>query len=111
MDAQKIDMFMLTNGKNFPEEQNMIIREKLLELDDAKWPVISALQFKSTTVALVLSIFLGAYGIDRFYIGNVGLGVGKLLTCGGLGVWAIIDWFLISKATREENLKKLQVFL
>ena len=111
MDTQKVDMFMLTNGKNFPEEQNMIIREKLLELDDAKWPIVSSLQFKSTTIALVLSIFLGMYGIDRFYLGNIGLGVGKLLTCGGLGVWAIIDWFLISKSTREENLHKLQVFL
>ena len=84
---------------------------KLLELDDSKWAQISSLQFKSPTVALVLSIFLGAYGIDRFYIGHIGLGVGKLLTCGGIGIWALIDWFLILGATRNENLKKLEPLL
>ena len=111
MDTQKVDMFMLANGNNFPEEMNTIIRERLLAVDDSKWGVISSLQFKNPTVALVLSIILGCYGIDRFYIGNIGMGVGKLVTCGGLGIWAIVDWFLISNATREVNAQKLQSFL
>lgn len=111
MDAQKVDMFMMANGANFPEEQNCIIREKLAALDDSKWSTISALQFKNPTTALVLSIFLGCYGIDRFYIGNTGIGVGKLVTCGGAGIWTIIDWFLITKATKEANVQKLQMFI
>lgn len=111
MDAQKVDMFIMANGKYFAEEKISFIRTKLLELDDSKWALISSLQFKSPTVALVLSIFLGGYGIDRFYIGHIGLGVGKLLTCGGIGIWAIIDWFLILGATRNENLKKLEPLL
>ena len=61
--------------------------------------------------ALIISIFLGAYGIDRFYIGDTGLGVGKLLTCGGVGIWAIVDWFGIQKATRQKNFEKIQQFL
>ncbi|MFN3640643.1 MAG: TM2 domain-containing protein, partial [Flavobacterium sp.] len=44
-------------------------------------------------------------GVDRFYIGDTGMGVGKLLTCGGLGIWAIVDWFLIMGATREKNME------
>ncbi len=40
-----------------------------------------------------------------------GMGVGKLLTCGGLGVWAIIDWFMIQGATREKNMERLQQLL
>lgn len=102
MDAQKVDMFIMTNGKYFAEEKISFIRTRLLELDDSKWAQISSLQFKSPTVALVLSIFLGGYGIDRFYIGHIGLGVGKLLTCGGIGIWALIDWFLILGATRND---------
>ena len=43
----------------------------------------------------------GYLGIDRFLIGDTGLGIAKLLTCGGLGVWTIIDWFLIMGATSE----------
>ena len=52
---------------------------------------------------LILSILIGGLGVDRFYIGDTGLGIFKLLTCGGFGVWTIVDWFLIMGATREKN--------
>lgn len=47
-------------------------------------------------VALLLSIFLGTFGIDRFYMGLIGTGILKLLTGGGCGIWTIIDWVLIA---------------
>ena len=47
---------------------------------------------KNKTVALVLSFFLGYLGADRFYLGYTGLGIAKLLTFGGLGVWSLIDF-------------------
>lgn len=50
-------------------------------------------------VALLLSIFLGSLGVDRFYMGYVGLGILKLLTMGGCGIWWLIDVILI--ATRS----------
>lgn len=56
---------------------------------------------KQFVTALILSILLGSLGIDRFYTGHVGLGVGKLLTLGGCGIWAIID--IILYATRKVN--------
>lgn len=111
MDAQKIDMFMMSNGSNLPEDKAMIIRQRLEDVDESKWPVISTLQFKSTTTALILSIFLGSFGIDRFYIGDTLKGVLKLITCGACGIWTIVDWFLISKATREKNYEKISSFI
>ncbi len=51
---------------------------------------------KSWIVALLLSFFLGCFGVDRFYLGYTGLGIAKLLTCGGAGIWSIIDFILIA---------------
>ena len=111
MDSQKVDLFIMTNNKYFPESQIPVIRERLLGLDENRALMVQSMQFKEPLTSLLISIFLGGYGIDRFFIGDVGLGLGKLFTCGGLGIWSIIDWFLISDATRQKNLDKLLAIL
>lgn len=111
MDAQKVDMFIMSNGKFFESHQINAIRERLLALDDSKWAMLTTVQFKDPTTILIVSILAGVLGIDRFMIGDTGLGVGKLLTCGGLYIWWIVDLFMIQKATREKNMEKIQQFL
>lgn len=51
---------------------------------------------KSKTTALILSILLGSLGIDRFYLGYTGLGILKLITGGGFGIWWLVDIILIA---------------
>lgn len=111
MDAQKVDMFLMSNGKFFESHHMNMIRERLLTIDDSKWAAISTIQFKDPTTILIVSLLAGSFGVDRFMIGDTGMGIGKLLTCGGFSIWAIIDWFMIQKATREKNMEKLQQFL
>ena len=60
---------------------------------------------RSYTTSLLLSFFFGYLGVDRFYLGYTGLGIAKLLTVGGCGVWALIDLILIAmrKVTDSEG--------
>jgi TM2 domain-containing membrane protein YozV len=111
MDAQKVDMFLMSNSKYFESHSMNMIRERLLAIDDSKWAMISTIQFKDPTTSLIVSILAGGLGIDRFIIGDIGLGIGKLLTCGGMGIWSIVDLFMIQKSTKEKNFQKIQQFL
>lgn len=52
---------------------------------------------KSKQTALILSILLGEFGIDRFYLGYIGTGILKLITCGGFGIWWLIDLIQIAR--------------
>lgn len=84
------------------------LRDALPEDRRENWDLQFEARKKSETVALVLSLLLGTFGIDRFYIGRVGLGILKLITFGGFGIWAIVDWFLIMGAARKKNLEIAQ---
>jgi len=50
---------------------------------------------KDLATATLLAMFLGVFGVDRFYLGYTAFGIIKLVTLGGCGVWALIDLFLI----------------
>lgn len=58
---------------------------------------------RSWLVALLLSIFLGGLGIDRFYLGKIGTGILKLITCGGLGIWWLIDLIMIATGKMKDS--------
>lgn len=61
---------------------------------------------KNPVIAYGFNTWLGWLGADRFYVGDIGLGVLKLLTLGGLGLWVLIDYFLIGGKARLRSLEK-----
>jgi TM2 domain-containing membrane protein YozV len=58
---------------------------------------------KSKTTAALLCFFLGGLGIHRFYLGYTGIGIAQLLTCGGLGIWSLIDFIMILTGSVKDN--------
>jgi len=111
MESQKVDLFLMANAKYFESHQVVAVRDKLLAMDDSKFILIQSLNLKDPTTILIVSLLAGALGIDRFMVGDTGLGVGKLLTCGGLGIWTIVDWFLIMGRAKEVNFQKVMFSL
>ncbi|HWS01514.1 MAG TPA: TM2 domain-containing protein [Prolixibacteraceae bacterium] len=109
MDAQNVDYFLMANSKYFEGHQLFHIRERLLALDESKWRMLQYMQFNDPVILLIVSLITGPLAVDRFMVGDIGLGVVKLLTCGGLGVWVIVDWILIMGITRRKNTEKLMM--
>lgn len=58
---------------------------------------------KSYVVTLLLSFFLGFLGAHRFYTGYIGIGIVQLLTCGGCGIWAFIDYIMLVANKFNDN--------
>ena len=106
-----IDIFMLNNGKYFPSSQHHEIVQRLRLMPEDRMRYVSTLDFKDPTVSLIISAVGGTLGIDRFFIGDIGMGLLKLFTAGGCGVLWLIDLFLIQERTREINYQKMNEFL
>lgn len=111
MDSNKVDQILMAYSSKIPPECINTVRERLLASDNEGSAQIIMSQLKDPTIALILSICLGVYGVDRFYIGDSGIGIGKLLTCGGCGIWALVDIFMIMDATRRKNMEALMMQL
>ena len=50
---------------------------------------------KGFVPTILLCFFLGTFGIHRFYVGKIGTGIAQLLTLGGLGIWALVDFIMV----------------
>lgn len=104
MDNNTANNVLVMLSKYLPSYSMGAVKGQLLQSNiDEQQITCAIIQMKDPTIAIILSVLAGTLGVDRFYIGDVGLGVVKLLTCGGLYVWWIIDIFLIMDKTKEYN--------
>ena len=75
----------------------------MLEESNKDISEINSIKLKSPLTGVILSVFLGWLGIDRFYSGNYLYGFIKLCTCGLLGIGWFVDWFIIGNSVKTEN--------
>ena len=111
MQKQNIDLYLTTNAKYFEPSAIPVIRQKLENASDDSMVALQATDLKDPTTMLLISIFLGSFGIDRFMLGDTGMGILKLLTAGLCGILTIIDWFTISGKTKQLNLSKISMII
>ena len=104
MTQEQVDLYIMTNQKYLPAEKIVYVKQKLAEADEAKFSLVTAVEYKDPTTLLLVSIFLGT-------LGEVGMGVLKLLTMGLCGILTIYDWFTIGKRTRDCNFNHLMLVL
>lgn len=110
------DTFLITNSNKFPSVAIGGLHSQMQTAPEGAQIAVMTASYREPIVALLLSFFLGVFGFDRFYIGDVGLGVGKLaatfLTFGVAGfIWWFIDLFLIMGATRRKNYEEAMTIL
>ena len=111
MEKEKACQLIAIYGDKFPDYALDDLLEQLQQKETEY--SLTSLKFartKDPTIALVLSLCIGTLGADRLYIGDTMLGILKLITCGGCGVWTVIDWFLIMNRTKEINYNNLTDF-
>ncbi|QUB68687.1 TM2 domain-containing protein [Prevotella melaninogenica] len=112
MESDKVNHILMMLSSKIPAGSIPSVRTRLenTEISESEIMALQS-QMKDPLLSILLSIFIGTLGVDRFYIGDVGLGIGKLLTGGGCGIWWLIDIFLIVDATKQKNLELLSYYL
>lgn len=111
MTEEQVKIYLISNKNNFRYFDKLFLKKKLLEIDDTTSKVILSTELKSPLTSFIISFFLGAYGVDRIYIGQIGMGILKLFTFGGFTVWYFIDLFRIYRITQKINFNKISIYL
>ena len=102
-------VMLLTNwAEKIPSEKTILLQKELANLDDSAALALSAIPLKDPVLGILLSVFFGVFGVDRFYKGDFVLGVLKLLL-GWLtfGIWWLLDCFLVYRGIKEDNFQKI----
>jgi len=102
-----VDTYCLNNVKLFGAGNMPMVRAKLMSLNKARFYYVISGDYKDPVAMQFVSIATGSMGIDRFMLGDTGMGVLKLLTGGLCGILAIIDMVTIQGKVKDHNFKKL----
>ena len=103
MTQELINSFLLKNGEFFDPAYLPEIKRQLEQIDDDKAAYILGVNLQNPTIVLVIAILLGW---ERFFLEDITLGIVKIITCQGFGIWWLIDIFSAIRRTHEYNYQK-----
>ena len=103
MDKSKVNMWLGINAENFDIQDLNLVRENLEKIDEDNLMLLQATSFQKPSTILLIAIFLGW---ERFWLEDIGLGIVKIVTCYGCGIWWLIDIFSAKKRAQKYNLEK-----
>lgn len=96
-------MFIGLNVENFNTQDLMYIKDKLEKMDDEKFFMIQGAEFQKPLNIFLIAILLGW---ERFFLEDIAMGLVKILTFGGCGIWYLIDIFSAKDRAKAYNFNK-----
>lgn len=105
MEKDKINLFLAMNAEKFSPAHLSVIRKDLETMDENQYMIVNSMEYQNPTIIFVIALLLGW---ERFFLGDIAMGVLKLLTCGGCLIWWLVDLFTAKRRAQEYNFKKYQ---
>ena len=105
-------LIMLTSawGNKIPSEATFMLQGRLEKIPEDKIQVLSFIPLKDPIIGLILGLFFGALSVDRFYKGDIGLGILKFISLFifFIGIfWALADLYFVWQGIKKDNLNKI----
>lgn len=114
MDSTKTSQALMALNEKLDPQGLMLVKNSISTINDSNYDaVLAAISgLQNPTTVLIMSIFFGPFGVDRFMTGRIVSGIFKLLIGWlTLGIWWLVDIVKAKSATRSYNLAKLQASL
>jgi TM2 domain-containing membrane protein YozV len=109
--SEKVNMWLMANQDKLPSEKIGMLKSSLDKVEESKIDALMGIEFKSPMTIFLLAWFVGWIALDRFLLGNVGVGIARILTLHGFGIWWLVDLITSMKRTREFNYNKVKNLL
>ncbi len=103
MEKSQVNTWLSINAENFAPQDLMIIKEKLEQMEDDKLFLLQGASFQKPSMILLIAVLLGW---ERFWLDDIALGVVKIITCYGCGIWWLIDIFSAKSRAQKYNFQQ-----
>jgi hypothetical protein len=105
MDTNQVNIWLSLNAANFATEALPAVKSKLEQIDKSQMMYLQTAEYKKPSTIFLIALFLGW---ERFFLDDIGLGVVKVITCYGCGIWWLIDIFTAKNRARKYNFRQFQ---